>query len=129
MSTNLLKKYFFIFLGTISLVLGFIGLFLPIIPTTPFLLLTSFCYLRGSKRLHHWLINHKIFGEYIYNYITYGGVKLNVKIGSIIFLWLSLSISIFVVNIFLMRLGLLVIGIAVSFHIVSLKTISKTAKL
>lgn len=129
MSTTLLKKYFFILLGTISLVLGFIGIFLPVIPTTPFLLLTSFCYLRGSKRLHHWLINHKIFGEYIYNYITYGGVKLNVKIGSIIFLWLSLSISIFMVNIFLMRLGLLIIGIAVSFHICSLKTISKTAKL
>lgn len=125
MKTNLLKKYLLIFVGSISLVLGFIGVFLPVLPTTPFLLLSSFCFVRSSKPLYNWLINHKIFGAYIYNYITYKAVKKSAKVGALIFLWTTLSISIFAISSLHLRIFLVAIGVAVSVHLLTLKTLSK----
>lgn len=60
MSIKSLKKYLLIIMGTISLILGTVGIFIPILPTTPFLLLASYCYIRSSKKLYNWLINHKV---------------------------------------------------------------------
>ena len=62
------KKAIFVVSGTISLGLGAAGLFLPILPTTPFLLLSAACYYKGSERMHRWLLNNKLFGDYIRNY-------------------------------------------------------------
>jgi len=122
---TLIKKYLLIFAGSISLVLGFIGVFLPVLPTTPFLLLSSFCFIRSSKPLYNWLINHKIFGAYIYNYITYRAVKKSAKIGAIIFLWTTLSISIFIVSSLHLRIFLVAVGVFVSIHLFTLKTLLK----
>ncbi len=117
------KKYIFIFIGSLSLALGIIGIFLPIIPTTPFLLLTSFFYLKSSKKLHDWLINHKLFGEYIYNYITYKGVKKKDKITSLALLYLTLSISFYLVDIMHVRFFLIIVAIGVTIHLLKLKTL------
>jgi len=125
MKSTSLKKYLFIVAGSICLVLGLIGIFIPVLPTTPFLLLTSFCYLRGSTKLYKWLIHHRIIGAYIYNYLIYKAVKKSVKIGSIIFLWCSLGISIFVVDNLKVDIILSIIGLAVSVHLLKLKTIEE----
>ena len=63
------KRKLLIFAGTLSLGLSVIGIVLPIIPTTPFLLLSAACYYKSSERMHKWLINHKLFGKYIKNYM------------------------------------------------------------
>jgi uncharacterized membrane protein YbaN (DUF454 family) len=123
MEDNNLKKYIFIILGSLFLTLGIIGIFLPVLPTTPFLLLTSFFYLKSSKKLHNWLINHKVFGEYIYNYITYKGVKKKDKIKSLILLYLTLSISFYLVDIIHVKIFLILVAIGVTIHILKLKTL------
>lgn len=124
MTVKLIKKYILIFIGSISLTLGIVGVFIPILPTTPFLLLSSFCYVRSSERLYNWLINHKIFGEYIYNYMTYRAVKRSTKIGALIFLWLSLILSMLAVSNFHLRILLFIVGVGVSIHLCTLKTLS-----
>ncbi|NPV50235.1 MAG: YbaN family protein [Candidatus Methanofastidiosum sp.] len=123
MITNSVKKYALIFTGSTSLALGIVGIFVPVLPTTPFLLLSSFCYIRSSKRLHDWLINHKLFGSFIYNYINYGAVKRGTKIGSLIFLWAMIGSSIYLLQNFHLGILLLSIGFGVSIHILTLKTL------
>jgi len=83
---NLIKKYLLIFAGSLSLVLGVIGAFVPVLPTTPFLLLSAYCYLRSSKRLYNWLINHRVLGTYIYNYLTYRAITQRTRIVALIIL-------------------------------------------
>lgn len=126
---NRIKKCLLIIIGTISLVLGITGLFLPVLPTTPFLLLTSFCYLRSSQRLYHWLMNRKVIGAYIHNYITYKAVPRGTKVFSIIFLWVTLVISMLLIGYWHVRLFLILVGIGVSIHLLLLKTIEKAEML
>lgn len=116
-------KYLFIFLGLVSLALGIIGLVMPVLPTTPFLLLASFLFYRSSKRLHDWLLRNKVLGEYIRNYQTYHAIKRNTKIMSIIFLWCTLSISFSLVDNLYIRILLVVIGLVGTTHILSIKTL------
>ncbi len=120
-----LKNIGFIILGSISLVLGAIGIFLPILPTTPFLLLAAFCYLRSSKRLYGWLIGHRVFGNYIYNYMTYKAVTRSAKTGALVFLWATLILSSFLVGKTHVTILLFAIGTGVTIHLLSLKTMSR----
>lgn len=121
-----MKKGILVILGTISLGLGLLGMLLPILPTTPFLLLSSFCYLRSSARLHHWLVTRRVIGDYIYNYLRYKAVVKSTKIFSIILLWATLIISMVLVNLWPVRILLFVIGVGVTIHLLMLKTISKS---
>lgn len=116
-------KYLLILLGSISLLLGIIGLFLPLLPTTPFLLLASFCYFRSSKRLHSWLINNKVFGKHIYNYVTYRAVNKSIKIKALLFLGGSLTISVLIIEHLYVDILLIIIGIVVGSHLLLLKTL------
>ncbi|MHB9055085.1 MAG: YbaN family protein [Paludibacteraceae bacterium] len=90
-----MKKTFFIVAGSFSLVLGVVGVFLPILPTTPFLLLSAALFARSSEKLYMWLIYHKIFGKYIRNFREDKAIPLRAKIFSIITLWLFMLYSIF----------------------------------
>ena len=119
------KKYIFIALGSLSIALGVVGIFIPVLPTTPFLLLAVFFYLHSSKKLYRWLLQHRVFGTYIYNYITYKAVLKSTKIFAEIFLWSGLIISMILVNNWHIRALLLFVGVAVSMHILTLKTIEK----
>lgn len=119
-----IKKYIFIILGLISLSLGIIGVFIPVLPTTPFLLLSSFLFLRSSEKLYNWLMSHKVLGEYIYNYMEHRAVKKSAKISAIIFLWLSMTISIILVGSTHVRLFLAFIGVAVTLHIATLRSLN-----
>ena len=118
-----LKKYILLFIGMISLCLGIVGILLPILPTTPFLLLSAFCFAKSSQRLHNWLIHHKILGKFIYNYITYHAIPKSTKIFSILFLWVTLIASILIVQRTWITLLLIFIGCAVSLHLLLLKTL------
>jgi uncharacterized membrane protein YbaN (DUF454 family) len=83
--------------GTISLALGAIGVVVPLLPTTPFLLLATACYLRSSDRMHSWLVNNKWFGSYIKNYQEGKGIPLKTKVAAVSFLWITIIISGFLI--------------------------------
>ncbi len=72
-------KLLYIFLGWIFFLLGVIGIFLPLLPTTPFLLLAGFCFSKGSKKFHAWLINHKYFGPPINDWKSQGVIRIQHK--------------------------------------------------
>lgn len=117
-----LLRIFLIAAGFLSLALGVIGIFVPLLPTTPFLLLAAFCFLRSSKKLYDWLIHHRVFGKYIYHYLKYRAVTLKTKIGAMIFLAASLTLSIILIAKIPVTVVLLIVGVSVSIHILSLKT-------
>jgi uncharacterized protein len=120
-------KALLIVAGTISLGLGAIGLFLPILPTTPFLLLSAACYLRSSKRMHKWLLGNRWFGEYIKNYQEGKGIPLKTKLIAISVLWAAILYSaLFVIDeIVLAQVALLIVALGVSVHLVRLPTLRK----
>ena len=123
---NAAKKYLLIISGSFSVTLGVVGIFIPVLPTTPFFLLAVFCYLRSSKKLYRWLIYHKVFGAYIYNYITNRAVLKSTKIGAIIFLWTGLIASILIIDSWYVSGLLLLIGIGVSMHLILLRTVNRS---
>ena len=117
-----IKKYLLLVLGFLALGLGILGIFLPLLPTTPFFLLTAVCFIRSSKRLYTWLITHRLFGIYIYNYITYGAVTRRTKIFALIYLWIALGLSMLLIEPLPIRAILFIIGLCVTIHILWLKT-------
>jgi len=86
-------KLFYNVAGVLALVLGILGIFLPLLPTTPFLLLASWCFARGSDRLHRWLLSHRVFGEYLRNFEAGRGIPLKAKILATVMLWGSLLLA------------------------------------
>ena len=118
-----------VYSGTFFLVIGIIGIFIPILPTTPFLLLAAVCYARGSKKFYNWLINNKWLGEYIKNYREGKGIPINVKILTIAFLWITILFSTFIIiSNYLIQIILLTIAIVVTIHILTIKTKKKMIK-
>jgi uncharacterized membrane protein YbaN (DUF454 family) len=110
--------------GTVSLALGTIGIVLPILPTTPFLLLAVACYCRSSKRMTRWVLTNKYFGSYIRRYKEGKGIPIKTKIVALAALWITISYSaLFIVNRWwIVQLILFVIAIAVSTHLITLPT-------
>jgi hypothetical protein len=117
------KKFLLIFTGSLSLGLGLIGIILPVLPTTPFLLLAAFCYLRSSAPLYHWLMRHPLLGPYLDNYINHRAIKRSLKISTIALLWLSLLVSMFLIASFHLRIFLAIVGLAVTIHVLSLRSL------
>jgi hypothetical protein len=112
------KRRLLIAAGTLSTGLGIIGVFIPILPTTPFLLLAAACYMRSSERSYQWLINNRIFGAYIRNYIEGKGMPVRIKIFTILLLWLAIGLSItFGVQNIVIRIVLICVAIGVTVHI------------
>lgn len=66
--------------GILMVILGVVGLFLPVVPTTPFLLLASACFVRSSPRLHAWLLDSRLFGPFLRDWEKHRGVRPHVKI-------------------------------------------------
>ena len=117
-----MKKYLLIIAGVISLSLGIMGMFLPVLPTTPFLLLSAGCFLRSSKKLYDWLLNHRRLGPYIKDFLVHKAISKRLKIVSVSTLWLTILISVMIVKIIAIRILLIIIAIAVSVHILHFKT-------
>lgn len=122
-SSGLVRRLW-IGLGTFFVVLGTIGIFLPLLPTTPFLLLAAACYARGSRKFYDWLLNNRWFGDYIRNYREKKGIPLKIKVLSISFLWVTIGYStLFIIDIPLVRIILILIAIGVSIHIMRFRTL------
>ena len=107
----------FVFLG-----LGAVGVAIPVMPTTPFILLAAICFSRGNRKLSDWLRQNPIFGPYIENYRTKQGVSKQLKAASIMFVWTGLFISMAIVQTTWMCILLGTIGIGVTIHLLMIKT-------
>jgi len=112
-----------IFAGSFFLVIGIIGIFFPVLPTTPFLVLAAACYAKSSERFYKWLINNKWFGSYIRNYKEKKGISLKHKLYTISLLWVTILISAFVIikNLWISTI-LIIIAVLVTTHILTIKT-------
>lgn len=116
-------KYVCLSFGFISLALGIIGIFLPVLPTTPFLLLSATLFFRSSPRMYAWLMGHRHLGPYIRSFREDRAIPLRAKILSVSLVWLTLSYSAFFLFVSVwMRLGLLVVVLGVTCYILSFKT-------
>lgn len=117
------KKVVFIAAGTSCVVVGVIGIFVPLLPTTPFLLLAAYLYSRSSDKHLRWLLSNRWFGKYLRGYREGHGVPLRVKVAALSTLWCTIGISGFLfVSSAWIRLLLLLIGSAVTIHILRIKT-------
>jgi hypothetical protein len=124
--TNRALRYILLFSGVLFLFLGIIGVFIPILPTTPFLLLSAACFARSSKKFYHWLLTNKWFGSYIKNYHEGKGITLPAKIIVITLLWMTILGSILLISPhFWIKLILIIIAVLVTLHIISIKTYKK----
>ncbi len=103
--------------GTISVVLGVVGIFLPILPTTPFLLLAAACYVRSSNKFYTWLVSHPVLSKYILAYLDGQGIPRKAKYYTLLVMWLTMSISAFIVPLWQVSVLLLCIGLGVSAYI------------
>jgi uncharacterized protein len=122
-------KAVLVVLGTISLSLGVVGLFVPILPTTPFLLLSAACYARGSRRMYDWLLSRPRVGRFIRDYREGRGVPLGAKMLSIGVLWATIGYAVlFVIDATWLRVLLLVIAVGVTSHLLLLPTGSQDSR-
>ena len=116
-----LKRRLLIAIGTVCVAIGLVGIFVPVLPTTPFLLLAAACYLRSSQRFYHWLMNHRWFGTYIRNYTEGRGIPLKVKLFTIALLWATIGISIWLAANWIVTVILLIIATGVTTHIIRIR--------
>ena len=108
--------------------LGILGVFVPVLPTTPFLLLAAICFARSSERFYRWLLNNRWLGEYIKNYREGRGIPLRIKILTLIALWLTIGFTtLFVVSAWWGQLVLLGVAVGVTIHLVRIKTLNRDA--
>lgn len=123
------KKIIFLILGLILTFIGLIGIFIPVLPTTPLLLLASYCFVRSSEKLYGWLINHRVFGKYIHDYSKYRAVDKKSKALAIVLIWVSMMISIYLISKTPVRIVLIITGLAITYFITTIKTLTPEMKM
>ncbi|MEO9273409.1 YbaN family protein [Marinomonas sp. 5E14-1] len=111
------KRILYLMLGWLSLITGIIGIFLPLLPTTPLVLLAAWCFSKSSDRFHAWLLNHKFFGPIVKDWQSSDGIPKRSRNRAIIFMWAGMAISITLVWRFWATMGLIFIGICVSIYL------------
>ena len=111
-------------LGLLSLGLGILGAFLPVLPTTPLLLLSAALFLKSNRKLYDWLMNHPKMGPYISNFLKHKAIPLRVKVVSITTLWITLLYcAVGVAEHWALRAFFIILAIGVTIHILSYKTL------
>lgn len=126
---NKAKKYFYITLGFIALGLGLIGVILPILPTTPFLLVTSFCFAKGSERFHSWFTNTNIYKKHLESFVKERAMTLKQKVVLLSFVNFMLAFPLILVDVLPMRITIIVlIIIKLYYFIFRVKTITPEEK-
>jgi hypothetical protein len=119
-----LRKLLLSACGLLALALGLLGVALPLLPTTPFLLLAAFCFYHGSARLHHWLQSRPWVGKQLRLWHEQRAVSKPVKWTALVYLWSAIGIAIsFYLTDSLYRLLLLMVAVAVTLHLLRLKTL------
>ena len=127
---NKVKKYFYITLGFIALGLGLVGVILPILPTTPFLLLTSFCFAKGSERFHVWFTNTNIYKKHLESFVRERAMTLKQKVVLLSLVNFMLAFPLILVDVLPMRITIIVlIIIKLYYFIFKVKTITPEEKL
>ncbi|MDI6766886.1 MAG: YbaN family protein [Bacteroidota bacterium] len=117
-----MKKIIFIVIGTISVTLGIIGIFVPLLPTTPLLLLGAACFAKSSVKFHNWLFHNRWFGRYLTNYREGKGIPVRIKVLSIVVLWIVVGCGMIFSEISeILKILLIMVGIAVTIHLMLLK--------
>jgi uncharacterized membrane protein YbaN (DUF454 family) len=122
---NPVIRFTLLAVGWLSVALGVIGIFLPVLPTTPFLLLAAACFMRSSKRFYLWLVNHRHLGPWIVDYLQGEGIPLKAKVYAICLMWLSIGVSSYLVPLFWARAFMLTSAVLVSVYILKQKTLNK----
>lgn len=120
---NPLVRYLLLAVGWLSVALGFIGIFVPVLPTTPFLLLAAACFVRSSQRFYNWLVMHPRLGPWFRDYLDGNGIPLKGKVYAIGTMWLSIGISCWLVPLVWARIGMLISATLVTLYILRLKTL------
>ncbi len=105
------KNLLLIVVGWISIGLGVIGVVLPLLPTTPFILLAASCFAKSSPRFHYWLVNHAFFGPIVRNFSHNEAIPRGICIRVIIFIICTLSLTIFMINQLWVTVTLSILGI------------------
>ena len=115
-------RYLLFACGCLSVLLGVIGIFLPVLPTTPFLLLAAACFARSSKRFYLWLVLHPKLGPWVRDYLDGQGFPLKGKVWALILMWASISFSIWLVPLLWARGFMLLSAVGVTVYILKQKT-------
>jgi len=123
---NRLLRWLLIIIGLVSTGLGIIGIFVPLLPTTPFLLLAAACFARSSERFHSWLVNHNRLGPMIRGYLDGSGIPLRAKYTAITLVWLTLPPSaLLLVPPVWAKLLLILLAISITWYLLRLPTLQE----
>lgn len=117
MITSRIKTVLLNIAGYTSIALGAAGIIVPLLPTTPFLLLAAICFSHSNPKIARWLRQSRVFGPYIENWYSGKRVSLQYKLKVVAYVWLGLGISIYMVEPIWKMVGLALIGTCVSIHI------------
>ena len=116
-------KYLYYVIGFISVFLGVLGIFLPVLPTTPFLLLAAAMFFRSSPQAYQWLIDHPQLGPYIKNFREEKSIPLRIKIIAVSTLWLTFFYGIiFIIGDLWVKVLMMALGTSITIYILSFKT-------
>lgn len=123
-----MRKWLLISAGMLCVALGTIGIVVPLLPTTPFLLLAAACFVRSSDRLYSWLTSHRVFGSYIRNYREHRGMTAKARFLTLLVLWAGVGYATVVVaRSWILRGILLGIAVSVTIYLMRLRTVSGRA--
>ena len=124
-----IKKYIYITVGLISVVLGTIGVILPILPTTPFLLLASYCFAKGSDRFNNWFINTKLYKNHLDSFVKERAMTLKEKICILAFADFMLAFPLIILDSLFMKIFIVVLILFKFYYFIfRIKTITKEEK-
>jgi uncharacterized membrane protein YbaN (DUF454 family) len=120
-----LLRYLLVGAGCVSVALGVVGIFVPVMPTSPFLLLAAVCFVRSSERLHTWLITHRWLGIYVRDYVEHRAITKRAKVVGLVLLWLSVGCSgLWIVRSPALRLVLLLIALIGTIFLLHVRTLT-----
>ena len=123
LSQSKLSRALYIVAGFVFVGLGALGVVLPVMPTTIFVILAAGCFAKSSPRFERWLIRNRTFGPFLINYRTKAGITMRHKVVTIIWLWTGLITSAVLVSLWWVRFGILpAVGIGVTWHVLAIKT-------
>jgi uncharacterized membrane protein YbaN (DUF454 family) len=120
---NAVVRYALLTVGWLAVALGVVGIFLPVLPTTPFMLLAAACFVRSSERFYVWLVEHPRLGPWFRDYLEGNGIPLKGKAYTILTMWVSIGISCWLVPLVWARIAMLLSAALVTLYIVKQKTL------
>ena len=126
---NKIKKYCYIVVGLIAFALGSIGIILPVLPTTPFLLLASFCFAKGSDRFNNWFVNTKVYKKHLETFVEERAMTLKQKIVLLAFADTMMAFPLVMVDVLAMRITLIILILFKFYYFIfRIKTITPEEK-